>query len=299
LGPLLALAGGDWTATLLPGLGGAFASLAWQGHDVLMPLPLGADPTASFRGAFLMAPWANRLDGGRLPVMGTEYLVPINRPEDNTAIHGLSRDRPWSVAVAEPARAVLAQRIDTTEAGLPWRYDARLEVTLDAGGASIALALTNLADAAAPFGAGWHPFFARPPGTRLRFHAATLFPRDARCLPVAAQPSQGIDGDEAAYGGLDTHFAGWDGLAELRRPDFRLRLVASGALASNLQVFAPAASGGDGVLCVEPVSHLPDAPNRPELARFGPLAMLPPDAVLQGGVRLTAGAETPGTRPAA
>lgn len=251
-----------------------------------MPLPLGADPTTSFGGAFIMAPWANRLDGGRLPALGLEHRLPINRPQDNTAIHGLSRDRPWSVAVAEPAHALLMQHVDTTEAGLPWRYAIRLEVTLT-DAAAIALTITNQGALPAPFGLGWHPFFRRPAGTRLRFRATTQFSRDARTLPVAPQPTTGVDGDEAAYLGLDTHFAGWDGMAEIVQPDCRLRLVASRALAGNLQVFAP---GGDAVLCVEPVSHLPDAPNRPDLARYGGLTLLPPGGVLAGGVVLTAGA---------
>lgn len=257
-----------------------------------MPLPLGADPTASFGGAFIMAPWANRLDGGRLPTLGLEHRLPINRPQDNTAIHGLSRDRPWTVAVAEPAHALLMQHVDTTGAGLPWRYAIRLGVTL-AHDAAITLEITNLGDLPAPFGLGWHPFFRRPVGTRLRFNAATRFSRDARALPVAAQPTTGIDGDEAAYLGLDTHFAGWDGTAEIARPDCRLRLVASGALAGNLQVFAP---GADAVLCVEPVSHVPDAPNRPDLAPHGALTLLPPGAALRGDVVLTATHCSVGTR---
>ena len=64
-------------------------------------------------------------------------------------------------------------------------------------GISLALGLTNAGTLPFPFGCGWHPFFARPAGTRLRFAATTLFARDARCLPVAAQPSAGVDGDEA------------------------------------------------------------------------------------------------------
>src|SRR3712207_7660581 len=62
----------------------------------------------------------------------------------------------------------------------------------------------------------------RPPRSTL-FPYTTLF-RSARCLPVAAQPTAGVDGDERAYEGLDTHFAGWDGAAEILRPD-GLRLL--------------------------------------------------------------------------
>ena len=71
-----------------------------RGIDVLAPLPLGADPNASFAGAFLMAPWANRLDEGRLPVGGTTWHLPLNRPHDGTAIHGLVRDAAWTAAEA-------------------------------------------------------------------------------------------------------------------------------------------------------------------------------------------------------
>ena len=44
---------------------------------MLAPLPLGADPNSSFRGAFVMAPWANRLDRGLLPVAGVPMLVRV------------------------------------------------------------------------------------------------------------------------------------------------------------------------------------------------------------------------------
>lgn len=281
------LEGGGWTASLLPEAGGAVASLAFRGRDVLAPLPLGADPNTSFCGAFVMAPWANRLDGGLLPVAGIQYRVPVNRREDGTAIHGLARDRPWTVQQTAPSRAVLAQTLDGAGLGLPWHYAARLEVGLGDEGAEIALGLHNRAPLPFPFGLGWHPFFLRLPGTHLRFHAATLFARDARCLPVAEQRTAGVDGDEAAFEGLDTHFAGWDGAAEISRPDLRLLLTASGAWAGNLQVFAPA---GGNVLCVEPVSHVPDAPNRPAFAKHGPLAMLPAGGALSA--RLVIAADT-------
>ncbi|TDH61769.1 aldose epimerase [Dankookia rubra] len=283
----LVLAAAGWEAMLLPGQGAAFARLAFRGIEVLTPLPLGADPNASFAGAFLMAPWTNRLDEGRLPVGGTTWHLPVNRPADATAIHGLVRDAAWTVAESGAAHAVLQQQGDAEAAGVPWHWQARLEVALEAAGLRLAVSLTNAGAQPFPFGCGWHPFFARPPGTRLRFAATTLFARDARCLPIAAQPSPGVDGAEPAYEALDTHFAGWDGVAEIVRPDLALQLRASGAWAGNLQVFAPA---GSHILCVEPVSHVPDAPNRPDFARFGPLSLLAPGESLQAALRIAASA---------
>jgi aldose 1-epimerase len=284
---VLVLEGGGWTASLLPEAGAAVACLRFRERDVLAPLPLGADPNTSFCGAFVMAPWANRLDRGRLPVAGIEYRLPVNRRDDATAIHGLARDHPWRVREASPSRAVLTQEFDGAELGLPWRYTGRLELCLEEAGAALALSFCNRAESPFPFGLGWHPFFLRPAGTRLRFRAATRFARDARCLPVAEQPTGGLDGDEASYEGLDTHFAGWDGVAEIQRPDLRLVLSATGAWARNLQVFAP--SGGR-VLCVEPVSHVPDAPNRPAFAKHGPMAVLSPGDALSARLVMAASA---------
>jgi aldose 1-epimerase len=213
------------------------------------------------------------------------YQLPINRPEDGTAIHGLARDRAWQVEQQSGDRCTLTQALDGAAEGQPYRYRAQLSLALEPEGARLSVAVTNAAEQPFPFGLGWHPFFLRPAGTGLRFRASALFARDARTLPVAVQASDGLVGDEAAYEGLDTHFAGWDGAAEILRPDLRLQLAASGAWSRNLHVFAPA---GSSILCLEPVSHVPDAPNRPDFAGYGPLTMLSPGDSLTASLLLHA-----------
>lgn len=264
-----------WHATLAPGDGGGMTALRFRDHDILVPAPAGERLGGPF-GAFWMIPWANRLDGGRLGA----HRLPLNRVAEGTAIHGLSRDRAWDVIEAAPDRVLLTQAV----AGGPYRYAARLLTTVAAAGFVIDLVVTNTGDAPLPFGAGWHPWFVRPAGMRLSFRAATRFTHDDRCLPVAAAPCDGLDGHETVFGGLDTHFAGWDGMARMAWPGLGLTLAAEGALATNLQVYAPA---DRAVLCVEPSSHLPDAPNRPALARHGPMRVLEPGENLTGRIILS------------
>ena len=67
------------------------------------------------------------------------------------------------------------------------------------------------------------------------------------------------------------------------RPDMTLALQARGAWSRCVQVFCPP---GAGFLCVEPVSHLPDAVNR---AWLGGMDVLAPGAALDGALRMTAG----------
>lgn len=272
----LPLAAGDWSVTLAPEDGAGITAMRAGGRDILVPAPAGAALGGPF-GAFWMIPWANRLDAGRLG----PYRLPVNRAEDDTAIHGLSRDRPWRVETQAPDRALLVQQIDAA----PYRYAARLAVILDAAGLALDLTVTNRGEAPMPFGAGWHPWFVRPAGTHLSFRATQRCTHDARCLPVSAEPSPGLDGGEEAFLGLDTHFAGWDGAARIAWPGLTLHMRATGALATNLQVYAPRART---VLCVEPSSHLPDVANRPAMAALGPMRLLLPGESLTGRITLTA-----------
>jgi aldose 1-epimerase len=277
---MILLESAGWQAALLPEQGAAFAALRHDGRDVIVPVPAGADPNKGFHGAFWMGPWTNRLDAGRITVGGVVHSMPINRPAENTALHGFFRELPWQVEQAAADHAVLTLAFDRA----PFRGRARIRVELSAAGLVLDVALSNAGAVPTPMGFGWHPFFARPPGTRLRFAATTVFDRDARTLPIDPRPTEGLAGAEAALDGLDTHFAGWLGLAGIARPDgLHLGLRAEGAWARNLQVFAPP---GAGILCVEPVTHAPDAPNRPAAARHGAMHVLAPGGTLAARLEL-------------
>lgn len=280
---MLRLSGGGWAATLLPERGAAFAALMLDGADVLAPLPEGADPNATPAGAFLMLPWANRLDGGRLPLPGGgEHRLPLTRPDEGNAIHGLARERAWTVAAASPSRARLALRLGDA----PYDLDAAMEVSLGPEGVRVAVSLANRADAPSPpVGHGWHPWFVRGPRARVAFAATHALETDARNLPVRAAPHAGLaDADPVGH---DTHFAGWGGTVALdldAAPLPRLALRGEGAWSRNLQLYAPP---GRPVLCAEPQSHATDAANRAWLDAHGPMAVLAPGAALAGAAVLS------------
>ncbi|MGG5887662.1 aldose epimerase [Falsiroseomonas sp. HC035] len=280
---MIGLAAGDWAATILEDEGAALGTLTWRGRDIVAPVPAGESPNRGLHSAFLMAPWTNRLDGGRITVNGTEYRMPINRPPEGNALHGFVRDQAWKIVSQATDRAVLSCVVDHP----PFRCGAWLTVALTDQGLSLTLALTNTGSQPTPMGMGWHPFFTRPLGTRLRFAATTTFSRDARGLAQSPRPSAGLAGGEAVLVGHDTHFAGWDGLAEIAWPGGpNLVLRATGDWSRHLQIYAPSVAE---VLCVEPVSHVPDAVNRPDLAAHGPMHVLAPGQALQGTATLHLG----------
>ena len=277
---MIGLQCGEWAVTLLPEQGAAVASLTRDGRDLIVPVPTGANPNQGFHSGYWMGPWTNRLDAGRIMVDGMEHHMPITRPAENTALHGFIRDMPWRVESAGAEHAVLVLEFDRA----PFRGIARIEARLAAMGLTLDVTLTNTGGVATPMGFGWHPFLLRPPGTHLRFDAGTMFDRDARSLPITPHATTGLDGADATLDGHDTHFAAWDGVATMTRPDalpFTLR--ATGAWSRNLHVFTPP---GAGVLCVEPVTHAPDAANRAEAAAHGAMHLLAPGEMLAAALTL-------------
>lgn len=261
------LESGPWSADLAPDLGASFTGIAHAGRELLY----------APKGAFWMMPWTNRLDGGRF---GRTACLPVNDAEEGNALHGLSRGLPWQVEEAAPDRAVLVQEVSHA----PFHYAARLEIMLAPGAFSIALNMRNAGEAPCPMGFGWHPWFLRPAGTTVRFHAEATFRRNERNLPIAVVPAEGVSGGEETWLNTDGHFAGWDGVAELRRPDLALLLRAEGDWSRNLQFYAP---DRWPTLCLEPVSHVPDVINRPQFAPWGAMRVLAPGESLQGRVTLS------------
>lgn len=274
------LRAGDARAVILPEAGAAFTRLDHGGYPLLVPVPEGADPNGGFHGSFLMAPWTNRLDGGCIAVAGVPHRMPINRPAENTAIHGFLREMACDVLEAGASHLIMRCAFDRA----PFTGMARIGVRLAPDHLMLSVSLANRGTVSTPMGFGWHPYFARPRGTSLAVATRTIFGRDARNLPVAPRPCGGLHGAEAVLDGLDAHFAGWDGQARIDWPDGRwLTLSATGAWAGNLQVFAPSLAAA---LAVEPVTHAPDAANRAEAAAHGPMHMLGPDQILEGTLTL-------------
>lgn len=277
---MITLRAGDAALTVAPERGAAVTSLTCGDRHLLVPVPPGADPNGAFHGGFWMAPWTNRLDGGRIEVAGTHHALPVNRPAEGTAIHGFVRDLPWRPEALGESHALLTCRLERP----PFVGHARLTLQLAADRLQLDLVLANEAMVATPLGIGWHPYFPRPAGTRLRIRTRVAFGRDDRNLPVAPRPCAGLCGSDAVLDGLDTHLAGWNGEALLTWPDGRgLTMQAQGAWASNLQVFAPR---GAGVLAIEPVSHVPDAPNRAAAARHGPMHLVQPGEAMRGSLMI-------------
>ena len=148
----------------------------------------------------LLAPWPNRIDGGRYQVAGIEYQLDLSEPTQGNAIHGLTRWMAWA-AVRHSADTVLLRTAALGRAGYPFciEMDAEYQLSEDHG-LQVSITARNTGSRPAPYGTGSHPYLDAGPATvgecTLSLPAARWLPVDERGIPVGeARDVTGTDAD--------------------------------------------------------------------------------------------------------
>ena len=282
------IAGPSWKLDVWPALGAVLvgASARREADWLVVTPPVDAATLAERDilklGGFPLAPFCNRIEGGRFDFEGAGCKVPLNWPPDpSVAIHGLSWQRSWATDSHTADRLMLSQTID--EEYSAFRYAAELTFDVATEVAQTELTIRNIGERKLPFGVGFHPYFRRTPQAVVAFETDGWLEPDARCLPVAWHPLGSAQDARAgrlvdAFSGTDATFTGWKQRAWLSWPELgaRIELEAGGA-ARALHAYVP---DGRTFLCLEPVSHVTDVMNRRQFARYGDMDVLAPGAAL-------------------
>jgi aldose 1-epimerase len=186
---------GQYRATVT-GLGAGLRSLSFHGQPVIAGHEPDELPPAG--AGQLLAPWPNRIDGGRYSFGGAEYQLALTEPARANAIHGLTRWLAWTV-VRQDADAVLLRSAPHGHQGYPFCLEIETEYRLDPGtGLQVAVTAHNRGSHAAPYGTGSHPYLTvRTPsvdGCELTLPAESWLPMDDRGIPSG--PPEPVKGTE-------------------------------------------------------------------------------------------------------
>jgi aldose 1-epimerase len=239
----------------------------------------GVDEISPAGRGQVLAPWPNRLDGGRFAFDGRRGRAAIDEPELGNAIHGLVRWLPWS-AVFGADDAVTLACVLPAQPAFPWRLEFEIGYTLSADGLMVTTRATNVSDVPTPFGIGFHPYLSvgvPVDEAALTLPASRTLLTDERALPVGEENVDGtaFDFREARTIGpthLDTCFAG---LA--RRSDGHVRArVESGERAVELW-----AEEGFGFLQAYTGDTLEPVSRRRQAIAIEPMTC-PPNALVTG-----------------
>ena len=165
-------------------VGATLRAYSAGGLDVLDGFTVD-EPSSAGRGQVL-APWPNRLDGGRYEFDGHPGAAALDEPELGNAIHGLVRWLPWLLG-SKIDHAVSLECLLHPQPAYPWRLELGLEYRLASDGLEVVARATNASSDAAPFGIGFHPYLTMGipvDDVRLTIPASRRLTTDERALPV-------------------------------------------------------------------------------------------------------------------
>ncbi|HTX00316.1 MAG TPA: aldose 1-epimerase family protein [Acidimicrobiales bacterium] len=223
------IADGDLAATITE-VGATLRAFRVEGEDLVWGF--GPDEMCSGGRGQVLAPWPNRIDGGRYHFGGREVQAALDEPGRNCAIHGLVRWQPWRLVRREPDSVTLAITV-FPQPGYP--FCCHLEITytvacLDVtaagpevtgagtdsaggrrrsdgapveagGGLVVEVSARNQGSEPLPFGIGFHPYLEPGPagvdGSRLVVPATRQVLLDDRGIPTG-EVSEIDPGDEVA-----------------------------------------------------------------------------------------------------
>lgn len=247
---------------LAPDLGGICTALRWHPRG-RAPVDILRPQAASVRNpfeasCFVMAPYSNRLFARHLLTPAGALTLPTNHPNITVPVHGLGWRRPWHVVKQGVSFAQLRYRHNGDE-HWPFAHSCTQTINLGGGTVRFELVVRNNGAVVMPAGVGLHPRLSLESSSKVCFDAERVWLQDPHGSPrEAALTIQHSRFDfhvpRPAMGESLNHcFSGWNGHAEVRRPD--LQLVTHMRASRNLRHLMVYRKPGEPWLCLEPVSH--------------------------------------------
>jgi len=248
--------------TISPSNGGGIVSFEGLGEKILMPAP-DEISTPTDLAAFALLPYCNRIAQGRASFGNQSLQLTPPLAGEPHALHGEGWLSAWDVKAHDEQTVELSFVHRPTDGTWPWAFEATQHYGLSANRLVHRLEIQNKSELLMPTGLGFHPYFPRQPGDGFRAQVGgkwnvtdDLLPTDHDVGgPTDYWPQSQLPVDVP----LDHCFTGWDGELVITRKYIRVSLTASEEL-GLLHVYAPR---GADFFCAEPVSHMPNALNRP------------------------------------
>ncbi len=297
-------AGGN-RAVIFPEVGGNLIGLTLQGTEVLRAYAgyeeIAETPTAY--GLPILFP-PNRIDGGRFSYAGKTYQFDVNEPETGNSLHGFLQDKPWAIEALKDTEEEAVVRLSySADRNSPFyrvypvSFLAEILYTLNEGGLTQEVRITNTGAAVMPYGIGWHSAFRIGPTTKMRVSVKERVQLSDRMLPTGRllplsddEKTMRTTGLSPLYAVMDDHFTaepidGFHG-AELIHEEENVKVVYEvDSLYRHWMIWNNSQEGS--FVCIEPQNWRVNAPNLPLTADESGMAGLEAGATVSAAAHIT------------
>ncbi len=176
-------------------LAGALRGYSVAGTEYAETYPDNSLPPSAC--GILLAPWPNRVAGGKWTLDGKTQQLDITEPSRGNASHGLLRNTGYQPAGETDGQDSLTLQAEIfPQHGYPFHLLHEVTYSLDDdGGLRVRQSLANLGESHAPFALGAHPFLrigsVPVEDLTLTVAAETRLTADERLIPVGREPVAG------------------------------------------------------------------------------------------------------------
>ena len=214
--------------------GAALCSFRWKGVEVV---PEFDPPSAcdEWKTGHLLFPFPARLQGGnRFDFEGEQWIWPLNDPDTNSAIHGLSAYEDFELSL--DAKGITAVwKYDGSKPYYPFSCQISVRYELREDGLSQYISVTNSSDSIMPFHIGWHPYVSIVGAWSIEGKLESEISYDRHKTPVVVKAFTGLKVHEE----IDKAVCAFSNGRSLSFEDSVKRITLQG-MSSWFQVFAPA-----------------------------------------------------------
>jgi aldose 1-epimerase len=196
-GEQFTISAGEYRATVTE-LGGGLRELSYRGRRLVTSYQPDELPPAG--AGQLLAPWPNRIDGGRYEFGGIGYQLDLSEPARGNAIHGLTRWANWAPAselaaqagwqsgAGQPDDEITVGHLLHGRTGYPFCLQLAVSYRLEASsGLHVTVSAWNVGTRPAPYGTGCHPYLTTGEplvdGCELQVEATHWLPANDRGIP--------------------------------------------------------------------------------------------------------------------
>ncbi|MDX1584804.1 MAG: aldose 1-epimerase, partial [Thermoanaerobaculia bacterium] len=216
---MIEIRSGRAIASIAPESCGAVTRFGWErpggAIEWLRPASRDAIESAFPQGmsCFPLVPFSNRIRNGRFSFRGREITLPPNFPPEPHAIHGQGWRSSWNVVDHGETAAVIEYAHEPDD--WPYRYRAQQTFRVTPTGLALEMLVKNEGDDAMPLGFGFHLYFVRTSGSRLRTFAEKMWEPDENAMPSRLVDPPNLDPLDPNAIELDDNFIGWSGQATI------------------------------------------------------------------------------------
>ncbi|MBY5740690.1 aldose 1-epimerase [Rhizobium leguminosarum] len=251
---------------------------------------LSDDVDALGSSCYPLVPFGNRVKDNKFSFKGSDYHFRPNTDWDKHYLHGEGWQADWSIGRRTPTSVELVFAHEGQ--GTPYEYQARQRFALDEQGLTMTLAVENRGQRSLPFGLGWHPYFPMTPKTTLLAPARKFWTEVEGWLP-GRQTEIPKELDFSSPAPLPQHwvnngFEDWSGEALINWPERNTSLhLTADAIFKHAFVFVSDTTFDTSFkrdyFCFEPMSHLANGHNMPDL---GGLKVLKSGEAISGSIHM-------------